>query len=248
MSTPASRYDTAQGYVRMFIDTRAMYMRTKAQAEELGAPHLRVIAMSSVIELLRDMVNLATSYRGAIEISKDDMRQTDRDLAGLRQRFRGLYSRWNPDELDDPATWDADTWTDFEETLEGPILTWDRRTCEAQWGIPFLPPCEGPDLLTAVRTINQLIELRTFQAVTPFIELANLYEKMHDDLLVAAEGLGEAARAALTSAAEAAGGIGFQMADYFETATKTAKKAFPWVLLTAVVAGGAYLYITTRGT
>ena len=109
MSTAAkTRRQTAAGYVRLFADTKAMLVHAKASATELGAPQLRVQAMVATLELLRKLINLATGQRARIKLGTAGLTQLDRDLAGLRARFQGLYGRWDPADMDPPQQWDAD--------------------------------------------------------------------------------------------------------------------------------------------
>ncbi|MCR9165540.1 MAG: hypothetical protein ACE37F_00805 [Nannocystaceae bacterium] len=244
MNTAAqrTRAKTAAGYVRLFGDTKAMLLRAKDEAVALDAPELRVLAMQATLDILRKLINLAISQRGRLELGEHGLGQLDRDLAGLRARYGGVYGRWVPSEMDPPAQWDAETWEDFEESLEGPVLTWSIEDCRARWGLPFLPPCQGPDLLLAVQTVNGIAEAQAAELdmKNPLISpVGAIYAHTHAFFLSAAEFAEGEVRSAILEAARAADDIAQNVGGYFGVSAAAVKAAFPW-LLGAGVGLGAY--------
>lgn len=237
-----SRRTTAAGYVRLFGDTKAMYVTAKEKATTLGAPILRILAMQATLDILRKLINLAVGQRGRIELGTRGLGQLDRDLAGLRARYAGIYGRWIPEEMDPPEQWDADTWEDFEESLEGPVLLWSIEDCRDKWGLPFLPACQGPDLLLAVQIVNGIAEARAAELdmKNPLISpVGAIYAHTHAFFLSSAEFFEDEVRSAFLEAAQAADDIAKHIGGYFGVSADAVKAAFPW-LLGAGIGLGAY--------
>ena len=244
-----TRYRTAAGYVRLFADTKAMVITAREKAAQLGAPILRVMAMQATLDILRKLINLAVAQRGRLALGASGLAQLDQDLAGLRARYAGIYGRWSPDEMDPPEQWDAETWEDFEESLEGPVLLWSIEDCRSQWGIPFLPACQGPDLLLAVQTVNGLAEARAAELnmMNPLVSpVGAIYAHTHAFFLGVAEGFEGAVRDAFLEAARAADDIAKHIGGYFGISPRVVKQAFPWLLGAGVGLGAYALWKASR--
>ena len=245
----ATRQRTAAGYVRLFGDTKAMLVRAKQGAAEFGAPSLRVQAMTATLNILRDLVNLATAQRARIKLGTAGLGQLDRDLADLRARYQGIYGRWDPEEMDPPKQWDAETWEDFEESMEGPIVLWSIEDCRNRWGIPFLPACQGPDLLLAIQTVNGVAEARAAELdiKNPLISpVGAIYAEAHEFFLQAAEFAKDEVRGVFLELAHAADRIAGQIGDYFGISPAAVKAAFPWVLGASVGVGAYALWSSSK--
>lgn len=237
-----ARRQTAAGYVRLFADTKAMVVKAKTSAAELGAPQLRVQAMAATLDLLRKLINLATGQRARIKLGTAGLGQLDRDLAGLRARFRGIYGRWDPADMDPPQQWDPEVWDDFEESLEGPILFWNIEDCRNRWGLPFLPACQGPDLLLAIQTVNGVAEARAAELdlQNPLISpVGSFYAHTHAFFVQAAEFAKDEVRGVFLELAHAADTIARQIGNYFGVPPRVVKAAFPW-MVGAGIGLGAY--------
>lgn len=156
----AQRRDIRSGTLdvgRLFVDTKQLYLDTRAQAVATDDPNLRIARMYSIVDLIGNLLNEITAFRAQITRGEEGLAGFDDDLSGLKQRYRNLYwPFFREPEPPPPAEWAAQQWTDFETLIEGPVLLWDLPTCREHWGLhDVAPPCEGPDLLLALSLLRQ---------------------------------------------------------------------------------------------
>ncbi|MCB9718854.1 MAG: hypothetical protein H6712_33730 [Myxococcales bacterium] len=250
LGSAAQRRDVQSGTLdvgRLFTDTKALYLETRAQAAETGDPNLRVARMYSIVDLIGNLLNEITSIRAKITRGEEGLAGFDDDLAGLKLRYRNLYwPFFREPEPPPPTEWTEQQWTDFETLIEGPILLWDIRTCRERWEIhDVAPPCEGPDLLLALQLLRQTGVALEFQEelVASWYGFADLsmgeFLKFYGDL-------GRAAGKAIAGGMAAIGeGIG----SYVTHGDGGGSNGFGWGLGVAAVlgAGGLVWWKTKKG-
>ena len=224
---------------RLFVDTKQLYLDAKANAAELDEPRLHVDVMFALVELLGRLIREVRILRAEITRGEEGLAGFDADLAGLQLRYRNLYRPFFED-LPPPAEWTEEQWQSFEEDLEGPILLWDLKTCQARWGIPFgTPACEGPDLQMALSLLHQTGVAAEHQQelIASFYGLADLTLQ---DITASLQGV---AREAGKAIAKGLGKIGEGAAGYFKPGKSTAK-GLAWGLgVAAVLGAGGYLWL-----
>ena len=136
--------------------------------------------------------------------------EMDDDLVDLSSRYSSVYKPLMERLIQlDPEEWTDQDWDDFENMIEGPVLVWpDLQTCAEQWPVEGVPPCEGPDLLTAMRLLNQLDVVRVHKIQeTMFAAIADTLSDYAEGAATAVKEIVLAVADGATEAAKWAAGV-----------------------------------------
>ena len=124
----------------------------------------------TLIGIVGRVITEVKNRRARIDIGEQGLVGFDNDLAQISARYKYLYRRFfeelageTPDgyataPTPDATGWDEDDFAVLEERIINPILYWSLVECRDNWpdDLEGVPPCEGPDMLTAWSLTNQV--------------------------------------------------------------------------------------------
>ena len=185
-SMPASdpNYSAAQFNVGLSEDNLAA---AKVLRENAG--QARADIGWTLIGIVGRVTNAVKQRREHIDIGEQGLVEFDNDLAQINARYKYVYRRFF-EELagevpegyasappPDATGWDEADFAVLEERIINPILYWSLAECRDNWpdDLEGVPPCEGPDMLTAWSLANQVSAGERHQAEL----IRNVFGWMH---------------------------------------------------------------------
>ncbi len=250
---PVSHHIDKEAY-RYTVDAAGLFKALRDGYERMdGYPGLQVEYMSIVVGGLIRMVNLIGSMRSAVRLGQRGLAQFDADLAGFQARTRVYASQFERDGQGEPLAFatgemTADDWDDYRNTLEGPVLYWNRKEWleSGWWSNPIDgPPGFRPDGLEQWMLWNQVSAIRTTQQQL----VQSFWGYVHFRASEFAEATSGAARElwrGVADTAEEAASSAWEAIRDNLVPSSTAGKLGAAVVIGGLVAGGAYLWFSPR--
>ncbi|MCH9684700.1 MAG: hypothetical protein K0V04_24910, partial [Deltaproteobacteria bacterium] len=230
---------------RLYADIKQVYLDARSNAAEFNEPRLHVDVMFGLVEMLGHLVVEITKLRAQTDLGEAGLAGFDSDLVGLTKRYTNLYQPFF-DDASPPSQWTEERWQSYQEDVEGPILLWDRETCQERWSIEFgSPACDGPDLLTALSLLHQTGVALEFQQEL-LGTLLGLLDKTLGGLVTT---LGEGAKHLAQRTADAFRKVRGAIKQYVVPSERTVRR-FAWGVGAAVgvVGLGGYLLLEKNKT
>jgi hypothetical protein len=224
MDASDPNYEAAQYNVQVAEENLA-----SAQVLREHAGQARVDLAWMVVSMVGRVIGMVKRRRDAIRIGEDGLAGFDNDLAQIQARYAYVYRRYFEEMVGevpegaataptpDATNWDEEDFALLEERIVNPLLFWSLTECRDNWPeeLSSVPPCEGPDLLTAWSLSNQVSageqhQLELLRNVFGFMQykLEEFAEEFASDIAVIWDGLAEKAK------------------EVFEAVKETVKKAF----------------------
>lgn len=210
MSPSDPNYDSAQFNVGVAENNLA-----SAQVLREHAAQARVDLAWMVISIVGRVVGTVKRRRDRIRIGEEGLVGFDNDLSQIQARYAYVYRRYFEElagevpegaataPTPDASEWDEDDFALLEERIINPILYWSLVECRENWPdeLSSVPPCEGPDLMTAWSLSNQVSagerhQVELIRNVFGFMhyKLEEFAEEFADDIAVVWDGLAEQAK------------------------------------------------------
>ena len=248
---PARSHPIDKDAYRYTIDAAGQFAKLREGYESVrGYPTLQIEYMAIVVGGLMRMANLVGSMRGEVRLGQRGLAQFDADLSGFQARVRVYASQFDRGPTGEPqpfpvAGMSTEDWSDYRDTLEGPILYWDRKAWlgSSWWSNPLDgPPGVRPDGLEQWMLWNQVSAAREthHQLITTFWGYTQLRAS---ELADAASGAAkEIWRGIAATAQDAAAGAWDAIQDNL-VPSSTAGRIGAAIALGGLFAGGLYLWL-----
>lgn len=186
-----------------------------AQTLREHAGQARVDLAWLIISMVGRVIGSVKRRRDSIRIGEEGLAGFDNDLSQIQARYAYVYRRYFEEiagevpegaataPTPDASEWDEEDFALLEERIVNPILYWSLTECRDNWPdeLSSVPPCEGPDLMTAWSLTNQVAagtrhQIELLRNVFGFMhyKLEEFAEEFSDDIAVIWDGLAEQAK------------------------------------------------------
>lgn len=150
----------------LLVDAEELRANAGALVDKAG--QMRLVMLRDAVEEIGRTLQKLKAYRSEVTLGETGLETGgfDRILADIETRYRDLYRPMFPfTKL--PGTiavatvpniqgWTEQDWDKVHNQMDGPIFLWSNQECKANWNVPGVPACEGPDLFHALSMINQI--------------------------------------------------------------------------------------------
>lgn len=145
---------------------QAAALRDSADAQVTHIDRIRLTMLRDTVDEIGRTLQQLKAWRSEIELGEAGIESAgfDRILADLEARYKGVYRPMFPltklpgavAQVPNPSAWTEQEWEKIHTNLDGPLILWDVQECIANWKIPGINPCEGPDYFHTLSMINQI--------------------------------------------------------------------------------------------